>query len=38
MEEHLSNLYAEPFDLTIYSGQAAEEVQPFATSTISRSW
>ena len=33
MEEHFNNLYAEPFDATVYSGKTAEEVQSFATST-----
>lgn len=33
MEEHFRQLYAEPFDATIYSGKTAEEVQSFATST-----
>jgi len=33
MREHFRQLYAEPFDATVYSGKAAEEVQSFATST-----
>lgn len=33
MAKHFQDLYAEPFDLTIYSGSTAEEVQSFATST-----
>lgn len=33
MREHFNQLYAEPFDATVYSGKTAEEVQPFATST-----
>jgi type III restriction enzyme len=33
MEEHFRQLYAEPFDATVYSGKTAEEVQSFATST-----
>ena len=33
MEGHFKNLYAEPFDATVYSGKTAEGVLPFATST-----
>ena len=33
MAKHFQELYAEPFDTTVYSGQTAEEVQSFATST-----
>ena len=33
MTKHFQDLYAEPFDVSVYSGSAAEEVQPFATST-----
>lgn len=33
MTKHFQDLYAEPFDATIYSGSTAEEVQSFATST-----
>ncbi len=33
MTKHFQDLYATPFDVTIYSGSNAEEVQPFATST-----
>ena len=33
MSKHFRDLYATPFDVTIYSGSSAEEVQPFATST-----
>jgi type III restriction enzyme len=33
MTKHFQDLYAEPFDATVYSGQSAEEVQSFATST-----
>lgn len=33
MAKHFQDLYAEPFDATVYSGQSAEEVQSFATST-----
>lgn len=33
MAKHFNDLYAEPFDATVYSGQSAEEVQSFATST-----
>ena len=33
MAKHFQDLYATPFDVTIYSGSSAEEVQPFATST-----
>lgn len=34
MREHFRKLYpALPFDVSVYSGQAAEEVQSFATST-----
>lgn len=33
MEKHFSSLFAMPFDSTVYSGSAAEEVQSFATST-----
>jgi type III restriction enzyme len=33
MTKHFQDLYATPFDVTIYSGSSAEEVQPFATST-----
>ena len=33
MSKHFNDLYAEPFDATVYSGSSAEEVQSFATST-----
>lgn len=33
MREHFEGLYSIPFDFSVYSGDAAEEVQPFATST-----
>lgn len=33
MTQHFQDLYAEPFDATVYSGSTAEEVQSFATST-----
>lgn len=33
MTKHFQDLYATPFDVTVYSGSSAEEVQPFATST-----
>jgi type III restriction enzyme len=33
MTKHFQELYATPFDVTVYSGSSAEEVQPFATST-----
>ena len=33
MTKHFQGLYATPFDVTVYSGSSAEEVQPFATST-----
>ena len=33
MAKHFKDLYAEPFDATVYSGSTAEEVQSFATST-----
>ncbi len=33
MTKHFQDLYATPFDVTIYSGSSAEEVKPFATST-----
>ena len=33
MTRHFQDLYAEPFDATVYSGSMAEEVQSFATST-----
>lgn len=33
MTKHFKDLYAEPFDASVYSGQTAEEVQSFATST-----
>ncbi len=33
MTRHFQDLYAEPFDTTVYSGQTAEEVQSFSTST-----
>lgn len=33
MAKHFNDLYAEPFDATVFSGQFAEEVQSFATST-----
>ncbi len=33
MREHFKNLYSIPFDFSVYSGEAAEEVQSFATST-----
>ena len=33
MTKHFQDLYAEPFDATVYSGSTAEEVQSFATST-----
>ena len=33
MTKHFQDLYAEPFDATVYGGSTAEEVQSFATST-----
>ena len=33
MTKHFGELYATPFDATVYSGSSAEEVQSFATST-----
>lgn len=33
MKEHFRQLYAMPFDATVYSGKSPEEVQSFATST-----
>ena len=33
MSKHFQDLYATPFDTTVYSGSSAEEVQSFATST-----
>ncbi len=33
MTKHFQELYAEPFNVTVYSGSSAEEVQSFATST-----
>ncbi len=33
MARHFQELYATPFDATVYSGSSAEEVQSFATST-----
>lgn len=33
MTKHFQDLYAEPFDATVYGGSSAEEVQSFATST-----
>lgn len=33
MQKHFHDLYAIPFDFSVYSGKAAEEVQSFATST-----
>jgi type III restriction enzyme len=33
MTSHFNDLYATPFDSTLYSGSSAEEVQAFATST-----
>lgn len=33
MSKHFQDLYAEPFDATVYRGSSAEEVQSFATST-----
>lgn len=33
MREHFRDLYSIPFDLTVYSGKSAGEVQAFATST-----
>lgn len=33
MTKHFEALYAEPFDASVYSGQSAEEVQSYATST-----
>lgn len=33
MRDHFQELYSTPFDFSVYSGKAAEEVQPFATST-----
>lgn len=33
MSDHFKDLYAIPFDSTVYSGSSAEEVQSFATST-----
>lgn len=34
MTKHFQDLYAEPFNPSVYSGQSAEEVQSFATSTM----
>lgn len=33
MREHFTELYARPFDSSVYSGKSSEEVQAFATST-----
>lgn len=33
MKSHFDELYAIPFDLNVYSGSSADEVQSFATST-----
>lgn len=33
MKRHFDDLYAIPFDLNVYSGSSADEVQSFATST-----
>jgi type III restriction enzyme len=33
MRQHFQDLYAIPFDPNVYSGESAEEVQSFATST-----
>lgn len=33
MREHFTEMYAEPFDYSVYSGKSSEEVQSFATST-----
>jgi type III restriction enzyme len=33
MTKHFQELYARPYDATVYSGNSAEEVQSFATST-----
>jgi len=33
MTKHFQDLYATPFDVTVYSGSSAEEVQSYATST-----
>lgn len=33
MRDHFYRIYSTPFDVTVYSGRSAEEVQPFATST-----
>lgn len=33
MREHFKDLYSTPFDFSVYSGDSAEEVQSFATST-----
>lgn len=33
MKDHFRQLYAMPFDATVYSGKSPEEVQSFATST-----
>jgi len=33
MTKHFQELYATPFDATVYSGSSSEEVQSFATST-----
>ncbi|MCA9113381.1 MAG: DEAD/DEAH box helicase family protein, partial [Planctomycetaceae bacterium] len=33
MGEHFKDLYSIPFDFSVYSGDSAEEVQSFATST-----
>jgi len=33
MKKHFEDIYAIPFDLNVYSGSSAEEVQSFATST-----
>ena len=38
MTKHFQDLYATPFDSTVYSGSSAEEVQSFATSTIKPCW
>ena len=33
MKEHFTEMYAQPFDYSVYSGKSSEEVQAFATST-----
>ncbi len=33
MRQHFKDLYSIPFDFSVYSGESAEEVQSFATST-----